>query len=119
MQDRGFYSIIDYTVDGPRTQEELIDAFVEIQERWVRFYPGYDSARLFASIDGLRVYNIVRWESEAAYRDFERDSDNVGRHAAIRRALDSLSGEAEARMSGPPRYALVRVVLPGPRRADV
>lgn len=120
MQDTaGFYSIIDYTVDGPPTQQELIEAFVGLQERWVRFYPGYKSAHLFASSDGTRVYNIVHWESEAAFREFERVSDNAGRHAAIQRVLDGLSGRAEARMSGPPRYSIVREVLPGPRLADV
>lgn len=119
MQDTaGFYSIIDYTVDGPQTQQELIEAFARLQERWVRFYPGYKSAHLFASIDGTRVYNIVHWESEAAFREFERVSDNAGRVAAIRHALEGLSGKAEARMSGPPRYNIVREVTPGPRLAD-
>lgn len=43
--DSGFYSIIDHTVDGFDTQRELVEAFAEIQERWVRFYPGYRSSR--------------------------------------------------------------------------
>lgn len=119
MQDTtGFYSIIDYTVDGPATQHELIDAFAALQEKWVRFYPGYKSAHLFASIDGTRVYNIVHWESEAAYREFERVSDNAGRVAAIQGILEALEGKAEPRMSGPPRYNIVREVGPGPRPAD-
>lgn len=110
----GFYSIIDYTVDGEPTQKALIEAFVTIQEEWVRFYPGYRSARLFASVDGSRVYNIVHWASEADFRHFERVSDNAGRAAAIEIVLKSLSGKAEPRMSGPPRYRLVRAVEPGP-----
>ncbi|RSO02628.1 antibiotic biosynthesis monooxygenase, partial [Streptomyces sp. WAC 06725] len=55
--DSGFYSIIDYTVDASDTQRELVEAFAEIQERWVRFYPGYRSARFHVSTDGTRVYN--------------------------------------------------------------
>ncbi|MDF2693675.1 MAG: antibiotic biosynthesis monooxygenase [Labilithrix sp.] len=120
MQDTaGFYSIIDYTVDGPETQRELIDAFTLLQEKWVRFYPGYKSAHLFASIDGTRVYNIVHWVTEAAYREFERVSDNAGRQAAIQNVLDRLAGKAVPRMSGPPRYTIVREVRPGPRAHDV
>lgn len=120
MQDTaGFYSIIDYTVDGPATQRQLIAAFAALQEEWVRFYPGYKSAHLFASVDGTRVYNIVHWDSEASHREFERISDNAGRVAAINRILLALDGKAVPRMSGPPRYTVVREVGPGPRAADV
>ncbi|MEH1102844.1 antibiotic biosynthesis monooxygenase [Micromonospora sp. CPCC 205561] len=114
--DTGFYSIIDYTVDGPETQRELVTAFADIQERWVRFYPGYRSARFHASTDGTRVYNIVHWASEADYRSFVATSDAEGRAAAIAMALDGLSGKAEPRMSGPPTYVVVREVGPGPQR---
>lgn len=117
-KDSGFYSIIDYTVDGPETQRELVEAFAEIQERWVRFYPGYRSARFHVSTDGTRVYNLVHWASEADYRNFEEKSDSEGRMAAIQAALEGLAGKAEPRMSGDPRYTVVREVGPGPRRTD-
>lgn len=116
--DEGFYSIIDYTVDGPRTQRELVEAFAEIQERWVRFYPGYRSARFHVSVDGTRVYTIVHWATEADFRHFAATSDTEGRTAAINAALAGLSGTAEPRMSGDPRYVVVREVGPGPRRTD-
>ncbi|WP_285774906.1 antibiotic biosynthesis monooxygenase [Microtetraspora sp. NBRC 13810] len=116
--DDGFYSIIDYTVDGFDTQRELVDLFAEIQERWVRFYPGYRSARFHVSTDGTRVYNIVHWESEADYRHFVANSDTDGRMAAIRAAVEGVSGTAVARMTGPPTYTVVREVGPGPRLAD-
>ena len=116
--DTGFYSIIDYTVDGPDTQRELVAAFADIQERWVRFYPGYRSARFHVSTDGTRVYNIVAWASEADYRNFVETSDTEGRMAAIGRALGGLSGRAEPRMSGDPRYVVVREVGPGPQKTD-
>ncbi|MEU5727332.1 antibiotic biosynthesis monooxygenase [Micromonospora sp. NPDC047738] len=116
--DTSFYSIIDYTVDGLGTQQELVAVFAEIQERWVRFYPGYQSARFHVSTDGTRVYNIVRWASEADYRNFVETSDTEGRMAAIRKALEGLSGKAEPRMSGVPTYTVVREVGPGPQRLD-
>jgi C-6 monooxygenase len=115
--DTGFYSIIDYTVDGPETQAELVDAFAPLLERWVRFYPGFRSARFHVSTDGTRVYNIVHWESEADYRAFVETSDTEGRMAAIRAALEGLSGKAEPRMSGSPTYTVSREVGPGPRAA--
>lgn len=117
--DVSFHSIIDYTVDGPDTQQEFVAAFAEIQERWVRFYPGYQSARFYLSTDGTRVYTVVRWASEADYRNYVETSDTEGRMAAISRALAGLSGKAEARMTGVPTYTVAREVGPGPQRLDV
>ncbi|WP_156722343.1 antibiotic biosynthesis monooxygenase [Streptomyces apocyni] len=108
----GFYSIIDYTVDSAQTQEELVAAFAKIQEEWVRFYPGYRSARFHVSTDGTRVYNIVHWAREADYRNFVETSDTEGRMAAIQQALDGLAGKAEPRMSGAPTYRVVREISP-------
>lgn len=116
--DTSFYSIIDYAVDGARTQSELIDAFIELQERWVRFYPGYRSARLFASLDGTRVYNVVHWASEADYRHFEATSDTEGRIAAIEAAVAGVSGRAEPRMTGAPWFRIAHEVTPGPAPAS-
>jgi len=118
MGDAQFFSIIDYTVDGPQTQRELVEAFAQIQERRVRFYPGYRSARFLASSDGTRVYNIVAWASEADWRYFDETDDLAERQADIEQALARLSGAAEPRMSGAPRYTLVREVLPGPATAQ-
>ncbi|WP_049580727.1 antibiotic biosynthesis monooxygenase [Streptomyces sp. SBT349] len=113
--DPGFHSIIDYTVDGPETQAELVAAFARIQEEWVRFHPGYRSARFHVSTDGTRVYTIVHWASEGDYARFVATSDGDGRAAAIQRALAGLAGHAEPRMTGRPTYTVVREVGPGPR----
>ncbi len=109
-----FCSIIDYTVDGPGTQRELVAAFAEIQERWVRSSPGYRSARFLVSTDGTRVYTVVSWASEADYRHFVETSDTDARMTAVREALDGLSGAAEPRMSGAPTYTVAREVGPQP-----
>lgn len=109
---RGFFSIIDYAVDGPRSQRELIDAFADIQQRWVSFYPGYRGARLFASVDGCRVYNLIEWASQAAFEDFEQTSDTAGRVAAIETAIAGISGTAVPQMTGHPRFTLARVIHP-------
>ncbi|MBL7499401.1 antibiotic biosynthesis monooxygenase [Frankia sp. CNm7] len=117
MDDKGFYSIIDYAVDGPDSQRELVEAFAEIQRRWVSFYPGYRSARIFASVDGTRVYNVVHWVSEADFRHFEQTSDTAGRVAAIEAAVAGVRGWAKPRMTGAPRFRVAREVGPGPRPA--
>ncbi|MBP2404095.1 Antibiotic biosynthesis monooxygenase [Streptomyces netropsis] len=110
--DLGFSSIIEYAVDGPATQSELVSAFAKIQEQWVSFYPGYLSARFHVSTDGTRVYTVVHWATEADYRNFIETSDMEGRMAAIEKALAGLSGKAEPRMAGAPTYTVVREIGP-------
>ncbi|MFI1254667.1 antibiotic biosynthesis monooxygenase family protein [Streptomyces netropsis] len=114
--DLAFSSIIEYTVDGPATQSELVSAFAEIQEQWVSFYPGYLSARFHVSTDGTRVYTVVHWATEADHRNFIETSDMKGRMAAIENAVAGLSGKAEPRMTGAPTYTVVREV--GPREQN-
>ncbi|MFF4320394.1 antibiotic biosynthesis monooxygenase family protein [Streptomyces sp. NPDC001568] len=114
--DPGFYSIIDYTVDGAGTQEEFVEVFAGIQDEWVAFHPGYRSARFHVSTDGTRVYNIVHWDSEADYRNFVETSDTEGRMAAIGKAVEHFAGRAEARMTGAPTYRVVREVGPRGRK---
>ncbi|MDS1270150.1 antibiotic biosynthesis monooxygenase [Lipingzhangella sp. LS1_29] len=104
--DTGFYSIIDYTVDGQETQLALVNAFTQIQEEWVRSYPGYRGAQFLVNTDGTRVFTIVRWASEADYRNFVATSDGAARMAAIENALAGLSGTAELRMTEAPTYTL-------------
>ncbi|MEU2393528.1 antibiotic biosynthesis monooxygenase [Streptomyces sp. NPDC007369] len=107
-----FVSIIDYTVDGPQTQQELVEAFAALLERWVAFYPGFVSSRFHTSTDGTRVYNVVTWAGEAHYRNFVDHSDTEGRMAAIEAAVSGVSGTAEPRMTGAPTYRMVREVGP-------
>lgn len=115
MEEELFYSVIDYEVDGHETQSALIGAFAALQEQWVRFYPGYRSATLLASVGGDRVYNVVCWASEADYYRFEETSDRAGRTAAIETVLAGVPGRVEPRMTGVPRFRVARVVRPGPR----
>ncbi|WP_405097562.1 antibiotic biosynthesis monooxygenase family protein [Micromonospora sp. NBC_01412] len=107
--DSGFYSIIDYPVDGPDVARELVETFAEIQERWVRHHPGFRSARFLASLDGARVIAIVHWASEAHLRMFEGSPETEGLGAAIRQALDGLPGVTEPRMD---RFRVLREVPP-------
>lgn len=108
----GFYSVIDHTTDGPETQAALIDAFAAIQERRVSTYPGYVSATLLASTDGTRVLNVVAWETEEDYRQFDETDDHESRMVEIAEAVDGVPGHAEPRMTGLPHYRPVRVVEP-------
>ncbi|TKT81285.1 antibiotic biosynthesis monooxygenase [Aquamicrobium sp. LC103] len=109
MEAASFFSIIDYAVDNPETQQAIIDAFAEVQRTWVAHHQGYVYAKFFASTDGIRVTSIVAWKSEADFVRFEEAPDGPERLAAIRRALDGLSCRGERRS-----FTLARAVEPRP-----
>lgn len=113
-----FFSIIDYEVSGVDAQDRFVDESAAIQERWVRHHPGYVSATFFASVGGDRVYNLIEWRSKADFDRFESESDTDGRLAAIASAIDAVPGRVQARMTGAPRFRIVRTVHPGPRFVD-
>lgn len=86
-----FYSFVDYTSPSAEDLNLVAEAFAQIQRDWVAPYPGFVSARFFASTDGNIVRAVVEWESKAAFDDFERNSDGEGRVAALQAVFDKLS----------------------------
>lgn len=56
-----------FTVE-PGDQQRLVDILVEATERTMRSLPGFISASIHKSVDGVRVVNYAQWASQA---DFE------------------------------------------------
>ncbi|URK86431.1 hypothetical protein LP421_17990 [Rhizobium sp. RCAM05350] len=86
-----FYSMIDYTSSGAESQPDIALALAQIQRDWVATYPGFIAARFLAGTEGGIVRAIVEWETEVAFRDFERKSDSKGRIAALEAVFKRLS----------------------------
>ncbi|TGG90264.1 antibiotic biosynthesis monooxygenase [Natronospirillum operosum] len=86
-----FYSIIDYTALSAQSQQDIAEAFAQIQRDWVAPYSGFVSARFLASTDGKVVRAIVEWETEEAFHAFEKESDGEGRIAALEAVFQKLS----------------------------
>lgn len=59
----------------PEQQQELIDAIKEFLET-VKTQPGFVSANLHKSIDGVKVANYAQWSSRSAFEAF-RDNQEV------------------------------------------
>jgi C-6 monooxygenase len=83
----GFVIILEYTVEGPEQQRQLVEGLAELGKQWVRFHPGFLSARFHVSTDGTRMVNFVNCASEGDYRNFLASSDTEGRIAAIEEVL--------------------------------
>ncbi len=50
----------------PEKQQALVDALVTVTEEVMQKLPGFVTANIHKSIDGLRVTNYAQWESAAA-----------------------------------------------------
>lgn len=58
----------------PEQQQELIDAIKEFLET-VKTQPGFVSANLHKSIDGVKVANYAQWSSRSAFEAFKNNKE--------------------------------------------
>jgi heme-degrading monooxygenase HmoA len=56
-----------FTVE-PENQQRLIDMLIEATEKTMKNMPGFVSANIHKSLDGIRVTNYAQWRSR---EDFE------------------------------------------------
>lgn len=95
-------TVVIPVADADRARE-LIDAMAEDVRGWVRHLPGFVSAAYHISLDGKRVFNYARWETEQAYLDGFRSDP---RSTAMREQILALA-EGGPEMTG---YQPVRSV---------
>jgi heme-degrading monooxygenase HmoA len=61
-----------FTVE-PENQQKLVDMLVEASEKVIKNVPGFISASIHKSADGVRVTNYVQWRSEEDYAAMLKD----------------------------------------------
>jgi len=66
--------IIIFAVEAER-QQELVDTIVEFLESAVKYQPGFVSASIHKSLDGLRVMNYAQWKTQEDYKAFINNSE--------------------------------------------
>lgn len=71
--------IVIFTVE-PERQQELIDTIIRFSDT-VKQQPGFVSASLHKSLDGVKVANYAQWKSQPDYSAFVNNSE-VQAHAA-------------------------------------
>lgn len=59
----------------PEHQQELVDLLVEATEKVMRNIPGFISANIHKSLDGVRVINYAQWESKEAFEAMMQNED--------------------------------------------
>jgi heme-degrading monooxygenase HmoA len=55
-----------FTVE-PENQQKLVDMLVEATQKTMKNIPGFISANIHKSADGVRVANYAQWRSEEDY----------------------------------------------------
>jgi quinol monooxygenase YgiN len=73
--------IVIFSVESDR-QQELIDAIAEFLEI-VKQQPGFVSANLHQSIDGVKVANYAQWQSQADYNNFINNTEVQAKAAKL------------------------------------
>ena len=68
-------TLINVFTVSPERQQELVDTLVAATEQVIRALPGFISANIHKSVDGVRVTNYAQWESAAALQSMLRNPE--------------------------------------------
>ena len=66
-------TLINVFTVAPENQQHLVDLLIQATEKTMGHIPGFVSASIHKSRDGVRVVNYAQWESEAAFEAMARD----------------------------------------------
>ena len=67
-KDKRVVTLVNVFTVAPENQQRLIDMLVEATEKTMKRVPGFVSANIHRSLDGVRVANYAQWRSR---EDFE------------------------------------------------
>lgn len=73
-----------FTVE-PANQQKVVDMLVKATETTMKNIPGFISASIHKSLDGVRVVNYAQWRSQ---RDFEAMRNNPGAQAHMKPLME-------------------------------
>lgn len=61
-------TLIDVFEVEPENQQKVTDILVELTETLIKKQPGYFSATIYQDVEGKKVFNIGKWESQEAFQ---------------------------------------------------
>jgi heme-degrading monooxygenase HmoA len=78
-KDNKVATLINVFTVEPENQQKVVDMLVETTDRVMKHIPGFVSASIHKSLDGVRVVNYAQWRSK---EDFEamRNSPEAQKH---------------------------------------
>jgi heme-degrading monooxygenase HmoA len=66
-KDNKLVTLINVFTVEPTNQQRLVDLLVQATEKMMKNVPGFISANIHKSADGIRVTNYAQWRSEEDY----------------------------------------------------
>jgi heme-degrading monooxygenase HmoA len=69
----GVVTLINVFTVAPENQQKLVDMLIEATQRTMGHMPGFVSANIHRSGDGMRVVNYAQWESKEAFETMAKD----------------------------------------------
>ncbi len=67
-KDNKVVTLVNVFTVAPENQQRLVEMLVEATEKTMKHVPGFVSANIHKSLDGVRVANYAQWRSR---EDFE------------------------------------------------
>jgi quinol monooxygenase YgiN len=71
-----------FTVE-PQQQQRVVDLLIEATEAVMRHLPGFVSAHIHKSLDGMRVANYAQWRSKEYFEAMLKNPDAIPHMKAI------------------------------------
>src|SRR5260370_33943054 len=84
-KDNDVVTLINVFTVEPEDQQRLVDMLVEATEKTMRNLPGFVSANIHQSLDGVRVANYAQWRRR---EDFEAMLKNPDANAHMKPIME-------------------------------
>ena len=87
--DARLVTLVNVFTVQPEQQKALVEVLVRATDEVIQHVPGFISANIHASVDGVRVVNYAQWKSADAYRAM---LENPAAQEHMREAADLADG---------------------------
>lgn len=78
-------TLINVFTVKPEDQKKLVDLLIEATQKTMKGVPGFVSANIHRSADGVRVVNYAQWKSRERLRGHDQESRGAGAHETDQR----------------------------------
>ncbi|MEW6733098.1 MAG: antibiotic biosynthesis monooxygenase family protein [Acidobacteriota bacterium] len=90
-KDAGVITLINVFTVEPENQQRLVDMLLEATEKTMKHLPGFVSANIHKSMDGVRVANYAQWRSR---EDFQAMLNNPEALAHMKPIMEIAQNDA-------------------------
>jgi quinol monooxygenase YgiN len=90
LKDKKVVTLINVFTVERANQQKVLDLLVNATEKTMKNLPGFVSASIHKSLDGVRVVNYAQWRSQA---DFEAMTKNPEAQAHMKPLMETANSD--------------------------